>query len=135
MDSAAHPSRRGALAVAHLAVAPVALALVLALVCALVLALFVMGLLGTALLFEGLSSWLHPVDLAAAWARTLAGIGLIGGSAGLAALGWAALERMAGRPASQRARKFVAVVGILLALICLPFAAGIHAAAHGPWLG
>jgi uncharacterized integral membrane protein len=37
--------------------------------------------------------------------------------------------------ALQRARKFVAVIGILLALICLPFAAAIHATAHTPWLG
>jgi hypothetical protein len=92
--------------------------------------------------------------VAAAWARTLAGIGLIGGSAGFAALGWLAVDRLAGplgdfarlryrtlRPAAegetaiQRARKFVAVIGILLALICLPFAAAIHASAHGSWLG
>jgi len=27
------------------------------------------------------------------------------------------------------------VIGLLLALICLPFGAAIHATAHGPWLG
>jgi len=116
-------------------------------------ALFITGLIGIALLIEGLSSWLHPGDVAAAWARTLAGVGLIGGSAGLAALEWLALGRMARLwggvarlpfrvldPASHaqtrmhRAQKFVAIIGILLALICLPFAAGIHAAAHGSWL-
>jgi hypothetical protein len=148
MSRAKHAGRpRGALTVTFLWL----LALV---VLALAAALFVIGLLGIALLLEGLISWLHPVDAASAWARTLAGVGLIGGSAGVGALGWLGLERMARLrdgvarlplrvldPASdadtsmRRARKFVAVVGILLALICLPFAAGIHAAAHGPWLG
>lgn len=126
------------------------------LVFALAAALFIIGLIGIALLFEGLKAWIHPADLASAWARTLAGIGLIGGSTGLVALGWLALDRLARSPgaaarvplrvlylapasdgdaAPRWARKFVAVVGILLALICLPFAVGIHAAAHGPWLG
>lgn len=78
--------------------------------------------------------------VAAAWARTLAGIGLIGGCAALAALLWLAVERSVGRApqeetAVRRARKFVAVIGILLALVCLPFAAAIHASAHTPWLG
>ena len=117
-------------------------------------ALFLICLAGFALLVAGISSWLHPVDVASAWARTLAGIGLIGGSAGFAALGWLAVERLAGplgqlarlrnrapRSASpgetelQRTRKFVAIVGILVALICLPFAAAIHATTHAPWLG
>jgi hypothetical protein len=116
-------------------------------------ALFLLCLVGIALLIAGLASWLHPIDVAAAWARTLGGIGLIGGSAGVAALGWMGVERLTGpladfaglphrgRPAPaqgesalQRARKFVAVVGILLALICLPFAAALHATAHAPWL-
>jgi hypothetical protein len=103
---------------------------------ALAAALLIIGLIGVALLVAGLLSWLHPVDLASAWSRTLAGIGLIGASVGLAALGWLALDRLADRQnALSWARKFVAVVGILLALICLPFAVGIHAAAHGRWLG
>jgi hypothetical protein len=106
---------------------------------------------GIALLVAGVLSWLHPVDVAASWARTLGGIGLIGGSAGVAALGWLGVERLAGplgdfarlryrapeeeETTLRRVRKFVAVVGILLALICLPFAAAIHASAHEPWLG
>ncbi len=117
-------------------------------------ALFLICLAGFALLISGLSSWLHPVDVASAWARTLAGVGLIGGSAGFAALGWLAVERLAGplgqlarlrnrvpRSASrtgselQRTRKFVAIIGILVALICLPFAAAIHATTHASWLG
>jgi len=116
--------------------------------------LFLICLAGCALLISGISSWLHPIDVAAAWARTLAGIGLIGGSAGFAALGWLAVEKLAAplgrfahlrnripRPAAkgetelQRTRKFVAIVGILVALICLPFAAAIHATTHAPWLG
>lgn len=116
-------------------------------------ALFLICLVGIALLVAGLVSWLHPVDVASAWARTLGGIGLIGASAGLAALGWMAVERLAGalghfarlryrdahelsegETTLQRTRKFVAVLGILLALICLPFAAAIHASAHEPWL-
>ena len=63
---------------------------------ALAVALFLICLAGIALLVEGLVSWLHPVDVASAWARTLAGVGLIGGSAGLAALGWLAVERLVG---------------------------------------
>ncbi|MDE2050075.1 MAG: hypothetical protein KGL45_07100 [Gammaproteobacteria bacterium] len=116
--------------------------------------LFLICLAGFALLIAGISSWLQRVDVAAAWARTLGGIGLIGGSAGLAALGWLAVERLAGplrrvarlrnrapraaperETTLQRARKFVAIVGILLALICLPFAAAIHATTRAPWLG
>ncbi|MGH8202278.1 MAG: hypothetical protein ACREVO_18235 [Steroidobacteraceae bacterium] len=102
------------------------------------IALAIVCLLGVVLLGAGLLSWLHPVDVASAWARTLGGIGLIGGSAGLMALGWLAVDRVAARreeTAVRRARKFIAVIGILLALICLPFAAAIHASAHRPWLG
>jgi hypothetical protein len=70
--------------------------------------------------------------------RILAGIGLIGGSAALAALLWLAVERLgagsAGESSLHRARKFVAAIGILLALVCLPFAAAIHVSAHAPWL-
>jgi hypothetical protein len=44
--------------------------------------------LGVALLIAGIGSWLHPGDVAAAWARTLVAIGLIGAAACLAALGW-----------------------------------------------
>lgn len=116
--------------------------------------LFLICLAGFALLISGISSWLRPVDVAAAWARTLGGIGLIGGGAGFAALGWLAVEKLAGplgrfahlrnlipgptakgETELQRTRKFVAVVGILVALICLPFAAAIHATTHAPWLG
>ena len=116
-------------------------------------ALFLICLGGIALLVAGVSSWLRPGDVAAAWARTLGGVGLISGSIGLAALGWLAVERLAsppglfahlrhGAPRSlpgeetgvRRARTFVAAIGILLALICLPFAAAIHATVHGPWL-
>src|SRR5579872_1134706 len=63
---------------------------------AVAVALFLICLTGIALLVVGLVSWLHPVDLAAAWARTLGGIGLIGGSTGLAALGWIAVEWLVG---------------------------------------
>ena len=99
--------------------------------------------LGIALLIAGTLSWLHPNDLAAAWARTLAGVGLIGGSAFLAALGWpvAGWLRIGGmahgerETAMSRRLKFLAVIGLLLALICLPFGGAIHATAHGPWLG
>lgn len=135
-------------------VALLALWIIAAAVFALAVALLITGLVGVALLAAGLASWLHPADVAAAWARTLGGIGLIGGSAGLTALGSLAIERLAGplarlgrqRPGAPRAaaegeagpgraRKFVAVVGILMALICLPFAAAIHASARAPWLG
>lgn len=127
------------------------------------LALLLIGLAGIALLVAGLLSWLHPVDPASAWARTLGGIGLVSASTGLAALGWLGLERLPGpladyarlrsrtrraasegdaseseasrgETARERARKFIAVIGILLALICLPFAAAIRAGSPGPWL-
>jgi hypothetical protein len=133
-------------------IAGFALCVIALAVFAVTVALFMVCLVGIALLIVGLASWVHPIDVASAWARTLGGIGLIGGSAGLAALGWMGVERLTGplgdfaglrhrvRPAPaqesalQRARKFVAVVGILLALICLPFAAALHVTAHAPWL-
>ena len=106
-------------------------------VLALNVALFMLGVLGIALLIAGIVSWMHPGDVASAWARTLGGVGLIGGSAGLAAVGWLAAERLAkrGETALHRAAKFMAVIGILLALVCLPFAAAIRTTTHGPWLG
>ena len=99
-------------------------------------ALLVIGLAGIALLIAGLISWLSPGDSAAAWARTLGGVGLIGGSGGLAALGRLAIGAMVRRETSMNRRlKFVAVLGILLALICLPFGIAIQAAsAHGAGL-
>lgn len=121
---------------------------------AVAVALFIIGLAGIALALTGLLSWVHPVDVAAAWARTLAGIGLIGGSIGVGVFGWLALRRMAPRlgnlarlrsrapdPAAEargamsRNLKFIAVVAIVLALICLPFAVAIGTTAHGPWFG
>jgi hypothetical protein len=107
---------------------------------ALAIALLIVGVLGIVLLIAGVASWLHSGEVAAAWARTLAGIGLIGGSAAFAALLWLAVERVVGggsleESRVQRARKFVAAIGILLALVCLPFAAAIHVSAHRPWLG
>lgn len=101
--------------------------------CAFAAVFFVLGIV---LLGAGLLSWLHPLHVALAWARTLAGIGLIGSSAALAALGWLALRGMASRQIlMNRKLKFAAVIGALLALICLPFAAAIGATTHGPWLG
>jgi len=121
---------------------------------ALAVGLFIVSLVGIALLIAGLLSWVHPVDVASAWARTLAGIGLIGGTTGCGLLAWLALRRMApllggfvrlrsaaldpaaaGHSLMSRKLKFVAIIGILLALICLPFAAAIRTTAHGPWLG
>jgi hypothetical protein len=105
---------------------------------ALAVALLIAGILGIVLFIAGLASWLHPGEVAVAWARTLAGIGLIGGSAALGALLWLAVESVAGWGTGEgrvhRARKFIAVIGLLLALICLPFAAAIHVSAHKPWL-
>lgn len=100
-------------------------------------ALVLIFLAGFDLLVLGITSWVHPFDVAVAWARTLGGIGLMGGSAGIAALGWLGVERLVGplgklahlrlpthHPA-RRTRSFVAVIGLLLALICLPFAGAI----------
>jgi hypothetical protein len=98
---------------------------------------------GVALLIAAILSCLHPGDVAAAWPRTLTGVGLIGAAARLAALGWPGIGwlrigEMARRETEvglSRRLEFVAVIGILLALICLPFGAAIRAAADGPWLG
>lgn len=96
-------------------------------------ALFVLGI---ALLVVGILSWLHPIHVAVAWARTLAGVGLIGSGAAFAALGRLAVAAMADREiAISRKLKFAALIGILLALICLPFAAAIKTVAHASWLG
>lgn len=116
--------------------------------------LFIVAVLGIALLVAGVASWVHHVDVASSWARTLAGIGLIGASGGFIALGWLSLGGMApplgdfarlryrvldpaddGHAAASRALKFIAAIGFLLAIICLPFAAAIRVSAHGPWLG
>lgn len=121
---------------------------------ALAVAVCIVALVGIALFVTGLWSWVHPVDVAAAWARTLAGLGLVGASTAFGALAWLALQGMAPRLgvfARLRSRtldsataahgtmsrnlKFIAVVGILLALICLPFAAAIRTTTHGSWFG
>src|SRR5579885_988151 len=77
-------------------VAALILCAVVLAVFAAVVGLFLVCLAGFALLIAGISSWLHPVDVASAWARTLGGVGLIGGGAGFSALGWWAVERLAG---------------------------------------
>ena len=92
--------------------------------------------LGLALLIAGLLSWPHPHNVAAAWARTLAGAGLLGSSGGIAALAWLAFESMAQRHRlMNRKLKFAAVIGSLLALVCLPFGAAIGAMSHVSWFG
>ena len=109
---------------------------------ALAIAVVLLGL-GIALLIAGLLTWVHPGQVASAWARTLTGLGLIGLGVCLAALGWPGVGwlRRIGKPRGEtetalgRMLKFVAAVGILLALICLPFGTAIHAAAHVPWFG
>jgi|SRR6185437_12672107 len=142
-------TRAGSLSRLRRVLAGLVLCVVVLAVFAIAVALFILCLVGIALLVAGLVSWVHRVDVASSWARTLGGLGLIGGSTGVAALGWLAVERLAGplgdfarlryrapeeeESTLQRTRKFVAVVGILLALICLPFAAAIHASAHEPW--
>src|SRR5215469_12603429 len=70
---------------------------------ALSVALVLICQVGIALLITSLVSWVHPVDVASAWARTRAGIALIGGSAGIGALGWLAVERLMG-PRGRLAR-------------------------------
>ena len=70
------------------------LCILAAVVFAFAIALFVIGVVGVVLLVVGLFSWIHPGDLASAWSRTLAGIGLIGASAGFGALGWLGLTAM-----------------------------------------
>ena len=94
------------------------------------LALLLICLVGCGLLVMGLLSWMHPGNVASAWARTLAGLGLIGGSGGIGLL-----ARPGRAIAMRHRRNFVAVVGLVLALICLPFAAAIHVGAHAPWFG
>ncbi|HEY7888971.1 MAG TPA: hypothetical protein VIC29_12190 [Steroidobacteraceae bacterium] len=106
---------------------------------ALSVALLLICLAGAGLLVMGVLSWARPGNVAAAWARTLAGLGLIGGSGGIWALGRLGVEGLVGplgqrQIAMRRRRKFIAVIGILLALICLPFAAAIHASAQASWL-
>jgi len=56
------------------------------------IALFAIGIAGTAVLLAGLFHWTGPAGLAGAASRILAGIGLLGGSIGCAALGWLVLE-------------------------------------------
>jgi hypothetical protein len=98
--------------------------------------------LGVGSLIVGLLSWLRAVDVAFAWASTLGGMGLIGGGIAGAAFAWLALggvvprlgdiQRLRYRALSPAARtlKFMAAIGILLALICLPFAAAILVGVH-----
>jgi hypothetical protein len=98
-------------------------------------ALVLLGL-GMAQLIAGLLSWLHPHGVATAWARTLTGAGLLGSSGGLAALAWLAFEGLAQRQRPMnRKLKFAAVIGSLLALVCLPFGAAIGVMAHVSWFG
>ena len=94
---------------------------------------------GIALFIAGLWSWVHLVHVAFAWTSTLGGLGLIGGGAACAALAWlamgtaipalgeVALRRYRALSPAARTLKFVAAIGILAALICLPFAAAIRA--------
>jgi uncharacterized membrane protein len=56
------------------------------------IALFGIGIAGMAVLLSGLFHWLGPAGIAGAASRVLAGIGLLGGSIGFAALGWIVLE-------------------------------------------
>lgn len=123
MSRAADPSRlrRALLGAVALILATAAIALLV---------------LGAGLLIAGIFSWLRPINVAFAWARTLTGVGLMGGSAGLAALAWLAMRGKA-RPQTvmNRKLKFAAVIGSLLALICLPFGAAIGAMTHVSWFG
>ena len=92
--------------------------------------------LGAALLVAGLLSWLRPVNAASDWARTLAGVGLVGGSVGFAALAWLASGAMTHRRTlMNRKPKFAAVIGCLPALVCLPFGAAIGTMGHVSWFG
>jgi hypothetical protein len=92
--------------------------------------------LGAGLLIAGIFAWLRPINVAFAWARTLTGVGLMGGGAGLVALAWLAFREMAQRQTvMNRKLKFAAVIGTLLALICLPFGAAIGAMTHVSWFG
>src|SRR5512146_824737 len=76
---------------------------------AIAVALFLIGVAGIALLVEGLLSWVHPHDVASAWARTFAGAGLIGASIGLAALGWLAGERLVSLLGESARRRYRAL--------------------------
>jgi hypothetical protein len=116
-------------------------------------ALAVAALAGLALLGLGIRGWLHPVDVPAAWTRTLAGIGLLSGSAGAESLCWLAVAGLIRRAHARgticsrvleitdeetgigRAMKFIAVIGLVSALICLPLAAGLRAGFGRPWFG
>jgi uncharacterized membrane protein len=66
---------------------------VVVLVCG--IALFAIGVAGFGLLLSGLLHWISLSGVAVALSRTLAGIGLLGGSIGFAALGWLVLELIA----------------------------------------
>lgn len=102
----------------------------------LLVALLLIGLAGIALLVAGLLSWLHPTDVAAAWARTLMGLGLIGASAASLASARLAIGALFHwETVMSRRLKFAAVLGGLMALICLPFGAAIGANTHVSWLG
>lgn len=102
----------------------------------LIVAALALLVLGAGLLIAGIFSWLRPINVALAWARTLVGVGLMGGGAGLAAAAWLAFRGMAQRPTiMDRKLKFAAVIGSLLALICLPFGAAIGAMSHVSWFG
>jgi uncharacterized membrane protein len=57
--------------------------------------LIAMGIAGLGLLLSGLLHWMMFTGVAHALSRTLAGIGLLGASAGFAALGWIVLEASA----------------------------------------
>ena len=54
--------------------------------------LFGIGIAGLAVLLSGLFHWMGAAGLAVGASRVLAGIGLLGGSIGFAALGWLVLE-------------------------------------------
>ena len=110
-------------------------------------------LTGLALLALGALAWVHPADVPAAWTRTLAGIGLLGGSAGGESLCWLGIAGLirrrgaAGMLAERvlaitseesgigRAMKFIAAIGLVSALVCLPLAAGLRAGFGRPWFG
>jgi uncharacterized membrane protein len=66
---------------------------VVVLVCG--ITLFAIGVAGLGLLLSGLLHWISLSGAAAALSRTLAGIGLLGGSIGFTALGWLVLELIA----------------------------------------
>lgn len=116
-------------------------------------ALALTGLAGLALLALAGLGWAQGLDVPGAWTRTLAGIGLLGGGAGAESLCWLAIRGLlrrsdAGGALSARvleitgedsgigrAMKFIAVIGLVSALICLPLAAGLRAAFGRPLFG